>query len=98
LPGRTEKFLIHEIIYTPIGFNKEHYLKYLPPYSSELNSIDHLLKDIRMNVTHNNLFESIAEIVQAISKYFMIIQRSFAKIKRLCTYILYYNSLQAKRL
>jgi len=25
LPGRTEKFLIHEIIYTPIGFNKEHY-------------------------------------------------------------------------
>jgi len=51
-----------------------------------------------MNVTHNNLFESIAEIVQAISKYFMIIQRSFAKIKRLCTYILYYNSLQAKRL
>jgi len=75
----------------PLDSIKNITLKYLPPYSSELNSIDHLLKDIRMNVTHNNLFESIAEIVQAISKYFMIIQRSFAKIKRLCTYILYYN-------
>jgi len=87
LPGRTEKFLIHEIFILPLDSIKNITLKYLPPYSSELNSIDHLLKDIRMNVTHNNLFESIAEIVQAISKYFMIIQRSFAKIKRLCTYI-----------
>jgi len=62
LPGRTEKFLIHEIIYTPLDSIKNITLKYLPPYSSELNSIDHLLKDIRMNVTHNNLFESIDQV------------------------------------
>ncbi len=63
-------------------------LKYLPPYSSELNSIEHLWKDIRKNVTHNHLFESIDEIVQAIRKYFMTVQRSPAKVKRLCAYIL----------
>ena len=63
-------------------------LKYLPPYSSELNSIEHLWKDIRKNVTHNHLFESIDEIVQAIRKYFMTVQRSPAKVKQLCAYIL----------
>jgi len=62
--------------------------KYLPPYSSELNSIEHLWKDIRKNVTHNHLFESIADIMQAIRKYFMTVQRAPAKIKRLCAYIL----------
>jgi len=33
-----------------------------------------------MNVTHNNLFESIAEIVQAISKYFMIYKDLLQKL------------------
>jgi len=46
----------------PLDSIKNITLKYLPPYSSELNSIDHLLKDIRMNVTHNNLFESIDQV------------------------------------
>lgn len=49
---------------------------------------EHLWKDIRKNVTHNHLFESISDIVQAIRKYFMTVQRSPAKIKRLCAYIL----------
>jgi transposase len=62
-------------------------LKYIPPYSSELNSIEHLWKDIRKNVTHNHLFESIAEVIKAIRKYFMTVQRCPTKIKRLCTYI-----------
>jgi len=43
----------------PLDSIKNITLKYLPPYSSELNSIDHLLKDIRMNVT---LFESIDQV------------------------------------
>jgi RHS repeat-associated protein len=43
-------------------------LKYIPPYSSELNSIEHLWKDIRKNVTHNHLFESIAEVIKASGK------------------------------
>lgn len=62
--------------------------KYLPPYSSELNAIEHLWKDIRKNVTHNYLFESITEIVQAIRKYFMNVQRCSAKLKHLCAYLL----------
>ena len=43
-------------------------LKYIPPYSSELNSIEHLWKDIRKNVTHNHLFESIAEVYKSYTK------------------------------
>lgn len=61
--------------------------KYLPPYSSDLNAIEHLWKDIRKCVTHNHLFESIKHTVQAIRKYFMTVQRAPAKVKRLCTYI-----------
>lgn len=62
--------------------------KYLPPYSSELNSIEHLWKDIRSCVTHNYFFETITEVAQAIHKYFMEVQRLPAKVKRLCAYIL----------
>ena len=62
-------------------------LKYLPPYCSDLNAIEHLWKDVRKSVTHNHLFETIKHIVQAIRKYFMTMQRSPAKVKRLCAYI-----------
>lgn len=61
--------------------------KHLPPYSSSLNAIEHLWKDIRKNVTHNELFDNIKSIVKAIAKYFMCAQRSPAKVKRLCKYI-----------
>lgn len=62
-------------------------LKFLPPYSSELNAIEHLWKDLRLNVTHNYLFDSIDETVKAIGKYFMNIMRNRAKIRRLCAFI-----------
>ncbi len=61
--------------------------KFLPAYSSQLNAIEHLWKDIRKCVTHNHLFESIKDTVQAIRKYFMSVQRSSAKIIKLCPYI-----------
>ena len=61
--------------------------KFLPPYSSDLNAIEHLWKNIRHCVTHNHLFESIDHIVNAIRKYFMNVQRCHAKVKRLCAYI-----------
>jgi len=61
--------------------------KYLPPYNSELNAIEHLWKDVRKNVTHNYLFDGIRQIVKAVAKYFMNIMRNPAKIKRLCAYI-----------
>jgi len=61
--------------------------KYLPPYSSELNAIEHLWKDVRKNVTHNCLFDGIGQIVKAVAKYFMNIMRNPAKIKRLCAFI-----------
>jgi len=61
--------------------------KFLPPYSSELNAIEHLWKDLRLNVTHNYFFDGINEIVKAIGKYFMNIMRNKAKIRRLCAFI-----------
>ncbi len=61
--------------------------KFLPPYSSELNAIEHLWKDIRKNVTHNYLFDGIQQIIKAVGKYFMNIMRNPAKIKRLCSFI-----------
>lgn len=60
---------------------------HLPAYSSDLNAIEHLWKDIRKCVTHNHLFESIKHIIQAIRKYFMNVKRCSAKIKNLCAYI-----------
>lgn len=58
--------------------------KFLPTYSSDLNSIEHLWKDLRKDVTHNyDGFGGIAEVVQAIGKYFMKVKRNSCKIKRL---------------
>ena len=59
----------------------------IPSYSSELNAIEHLWKDVRENVTHNYLFESISDIVQALHKYFVNVHRPTAKIKRLCAFM-----------
>ena len=61
--------------------------KFLPPYSSELNAIEHLWKDIRKNVTHNYLFDGIWQIIKAVAKYFMNVMRNPAKIKKLCAFI-----------
>lgn len=62
-------------------------LKFLPPYSSDLNAIEHLWKDIRKDVTHNHLFKSILEIIMAISNYFINVFRNKDKIKKLCGFI-----------
>lgn len=62
-------------------------MKYLPPYISELNAIEHLWKDIRKNVTHNYLFDCIRYIVKALAKCFMNIMRNPAKVKRLYSFI-----------
>jgi transposase len=61
--------------------------KFIPPYSSDLNAIEHLWKDVRKNITHNYLFEGISAIVTAITKYFMNVKRNPAKIRRMCAYI-----------
>lgn len=66
-------------------FNLE--FMFLPPYSSELNAIEHLWKDIRKDVTHNTLFDSLKETFEAIKKYFMNVQRNPAKIRRMCAFI-----------
>lgn len=62
--------------------------KFLPPYSSDLNSIEHLWKDLRKDVTHNyDGFGGIAEIVRAIGKYFMNVKHNSSNIRRFCPLI-----------
>ena len=62
-------------------------LKFLPPYSSDLNAIEHFWKDIRKDVTHNHLFENISDTIRAIARYFMNVKRNHAKIGRLCGFV-----------
>ena len=40
----------------------------LPPYSPELNPIEHLWKWVRDNVTHNKFFETIEHLEQAVTE------------------------------
>lgn len=61
--------------------------KFIPPYSSELNAIEHLWKDLRKDITHNHLFDNIKEILLSVRKYFTNVRSNPAKIKRLCAYI-----------
>lgn len=62
-------------------------LKFPPPYSSGLNAIEHLWKDIRKDVTHNHLFEYILEIIMVITNFFIYVFRNKDKIIRFCGFI-----------
>lgn len=42
---------------------------FLPSYSPHLNLIERLWKQVRHNVTHNHLFDSIEATVQAVHRY-----------------------------
>lgn len=41
----------------------------LPPYSPKLNLIERLWKHLRRKVTHNHLFDGIADLVAAVTKF-----------------------------
>ncbi len=42
----------------------------LPTYSPKLNLIERLWKHLRRKVTHNHLFDGIANLVAAVEKFF----------------------------
>lgn len=60
-------------------------IKYLPPYSPELNPIEKLWEWFRKEVTHNRVFNSLAEIIEGLSEeYQRITAEENAKIRELC--------------
>lgn len=66
------------IILDQAGWHKSKNLKipdnikliFLPPYSPELNPVERLWKWLRKEVTHNNIFETLKELMNALIKEF----------------------------
>lgn len=60
-------------------------IKYLPPYSPELNPIEKLWEWFRKEVTHNRIFTTLTEIIAELSaEYRRITAEDNAKIRQLC--------------
>jgi len=59
-------------------------LMHLPSYCSDLNSIEHLWKDTRSNVTHNTLFGNLASLVSHVKDYISDLKLSPEKLVKLC--------------
>lgn len=60
---------------------------FLPPYCSDLNSIEHLWRKIRHIVTHNRLVEVFDDLVNNLSRCIENLQNDSTALKRLCAYI-----------
>lgn len=58
-------------------------IKYLPPYSPELNPVEKLWWWLRKEVVHNRIFKTITEIMDALEKEFKKLSPS--KILSLCS-------------
>ena len=66
--------------------NRERFsLEFLPPYSPELNPIERLWKLIRLLATHNQYFQTIKDIVEALESIFSQWCLGNETIRRLCS-------------
>lgn len=59
-------------------------LDYLPPYSPELNPIERVWKFLRRQCTHNQYFETLEKLIQAVEKQAIIWSRPNTVLQRLC--------------
>lgn len=59
-------------------------LDYLPPYSPELNPIERVWKFLRRQCTHNQYFETLEDLIQAVEKQTTIWSRPNSVLQRLC--------------
>ncbi|MFX1399602.1 MAG: IS630 family transposase [Promethearchaeota archaeon] len=59
-------------------------LLYLPPYSPELNPIEHFWKFMRKQVTHNTFFKTFKEFVRAIVKFVLKFKFPNKMIQSIC--------------
>lgn len=62
-------------------------LLFLPPYSPELNPVERLWKWLRKEVTHNRIFASLHEMMNALEKQFQsLTPQHFSQLCR-CSYL-----------
>jgi transposase len=60
-------------------------LEFLPPYSPELNPIERLWKLIRRLATHNQYFQTLTDIVEAVERIFSQWRLGNETVRRLCS-------------
>jgi len=60
-------------------------LEFLPPYSPELNPIERLWKLIRRLATHNQYFQTLTDIVEAVESIFSQWRLGNETVRRLCS-------------
>lgn len=59
-------------------------LDYLPPYSPELNPIERVWKLVRKNSTHNQYFEYLHDLLQAIEMEIARWKKPNGVLQKLC--------------
>jgi len=60
-------------------------LEFLPPYSPELNPIERLWKLIRRLATHNQYFQTLTDVMQAVESIFSQWRLGNETVRRLCS-------------
>jgi transposase len=60
-------------------------LEFLPPYSPELNPIERLWKLVRRLATHNQYFQALTDIVEAVERIFSQWRLGNETVRRLCS-------------
>ena len=61
-------------------------LEFLPPYSPELNPIERLWKLIRRLSTHNQYFQTLTDIMEAVESIFSQWRLGNETVRRLCSF------------
>lgn len=59
-------------------------LDYLPPYSPELNPIERVWKFLRRRCTHNQYFDTLEKLIQAVEKQLIIWDKPNSTLQKLC--------------
>jgi len=76
----------HAISLTPLleRYKRVLRLDYLPPYSPELNPIERVWKLVRKNSTHNQYFEHLHDLLQAIEMEIARWKKPNGVLQKLC--------------
>lgn len=91
-PGRKMVVIIDNALYHHASLHEswreqvaDHFrLHFLPPYSLELNPIEHVWKLVRRRCLHNRYFATLDEVIAAVDPTFQIWSRPNATLRRLC--------------
>jgi len=68
-------------------------LLFLPPYSPELNPIEHVWDELREKYFHNRVFSSLEEVKQHLLEALVAFERSSERIRSICAWSWIINSV-----